>query len=144
MELRVTLCLPRDEVSVPVARRILKGALETLGVVRETIGDIELALTEACTNVLDHSEADTEYEVTAGIDGATCVIEVVDRGLHGFDGSVEGLLDAPPSAEDGRGIQLMRALVDHVEFTNRPTLGTVVHLEKQLDLTDGSVISRLS
>ena len=144
MEMRLALCLPRDEVSVPVVRRILKGSLETLGVVRDTIADIELALTEACTNVLDHSETDTEYEVSVGIDGKTCLIEVIDRGAHPFDGSVKGLLDAPPNAEDGRGIQLMRALVDRVEFVNKPREGMVVHLEKQLDLTDGSVISRLS
>ena len=144
MEMRLALCLPRDEVSVPVVRRILKGSLEVLGVQPETISDIELALTEACTNVLDHSETDTEYEVSVGVDGTACLIEVIDRGAHPFDGSVQGLLDAPETAEDGRGIQLMRALVDRVEFVNKPREGMVVHLEKQLDLTDSSVITRLA
>ena len=71
--------------------------------------------------------------MSAGIDGTLCVIEVIDRG-GGFDGSTKGLADAEPRAEDGRGIQLMRALVDKVTFTSRPQVGTVVHLEKQLDL----------
>jgi serine/threonine-protein kinase RsbW len=144
MEIKLTLALPRDEFSVPVARRVLSRSMEVLGVDEQVIADIELALTEACTNVLDHAgDAGSEYEVSAGIDGTLCIIEVVDRG-QGFDGSVKGLADAHPSAEDGRGIQLMRALVDKVTFTSRPQVGTVVHLEKQLEWQEGSVIKRLT
>jgi serine/threonine-protein kinase RsbW len=143
VELKLTLALPRDEYSVPVARRVLARSLEVLGVDDSVVADIELALTEACTNVLDHAADTDEYEVSAGIDGTLCVIEVIDRG-EGFDSTVKGLAEAEPSAEDGRGIQLMRALVDKVTFTSRPQVGTVVHLEKQLTWTDGAVIERLS
>ena len=143
MELKLTLALPRDEFSVPVARRILSRSLDVLGVEDEVVADIELALTEACTNVLDHAAETDEYEVSAGIDGTLCIIEVIDRG-GGFDDSTKGLVDAAPSAEDGRGIQLMRALVDKVTFTSRPQVGTVVHLEKQLTWDDGAVIERLT
>ena len=143
MELKLTLALPRDEYSVPVARRVLARSLEVLGVEQEVVADIELALTEACTNVLDHAADTDEYEVSAGIDGTICIIEVIDRG-GGFDDTTKGLIDAEPSAEDGRGIQLMRALVDEVTFTSRPQVGTVVHLEKQLTWHDGAVIERLT
>ncbi len=139
MELKLTLALPRDEFSVPVARRILSRSLDVLGVQDSVVADIELALTEACTNVLDHAADTDEYEVSAGIDGTLCIIEVIDRG-GGFDDSTQGLVDAEPSAEDGRGIQLMRALVDRVTFDNRPSKGTVVHLEKRLEWQEGSVI----
>ena len=139
MEIKLTLALPRDQVSVPVVRRLLKQSMEVLGVVPEVTHDIELALTEACTNVLDHSAEGDEYEVSAGIDGDQCVIEVVDRG-GGFDGSLYGRAEAAPQAEEGRGIHLMRALVDTVTFTSRPHKGTVVHLEKKLEWQEGSVI----
>jgi len=142
MELTLTLALPRDQLSVPLARRILKRSLETLGIHRETVGDIELALTEACTNVLDHARGDDDYTVSAGIHGNTCVIEVVDRGA-GFDGSAHGLQDADHSAEEGRGVQLMRALMDRLEFQNRPTDGTVVHLEKRLSWSDDAPMAKL-
>ena len=66
---------------------------------------------------------------------------MADRGA-GFDGSLPGLVDAEPSAEDGRGIQLMRALVDRVTFISRPHKGTVVRLEKELEWQDGSVTQR--
>ena len=143
MEIKLTLALPRDEFSVPVARRVLSRSLGVLGVEEVVVADIELALTEACTNVLDHAGEADEYEVSAGIDGDMCVIEVIDRG-EGFDSDDLGLSDADPTAEDGRGIQLMRALVDEVTFTSRPQVGTVVHLEKQLTWTDGAVLERLT
>jgi serine/threonine-protein kinase RsbW len=144
MEIKLTLALPRDQLSVPVVRRILKSSLETLGIDAETTSDIELALTEACTNVLDHAgDVGTDYEVSAGIDGTMCVIEVVDRGAQVFDATLRGLADADPTAEEGRGIQLMRALVDRVTFVNQPKEGTVVHLEKQLSWAPGAVIEQL-
>ena len=143
MEIKLTLALPRDAFSVPVARRMLGRSLDVLGVDERVVADIELALTEACTNVLEHSADTDAYEVSAGIDGTVCVLEVIDRGV-GFDAAAKGHDDADPTAEDGRGIQLMRALVDKVTFTSRPQEGTVVHLEKQLTFAEGSAISRLT
>ena len=143
MEIKLTLALPRDELSVPVIRGVLTQAMEVLGVEDAVITDIQVALTEACTNVLEHAGEADEYEISAGIDGDLCVIEVVDRG-GGFDGSALGLDDAHENAEGGRGIQLMRALVDKVEFDSRPQVGTVVHLEKALAWEDDSAIKALT
>ncbi len=143
MEIKMTLLLPRDELSVPVVRRVLKASMTTLGVEADVISDIEIALTEAVTNVLDHSTHGEEYEVSVGIDGAVCSIEVVDRG-SGFDSNALGRGDADVTAEEGRGIQLMRALVDRVTFDHVPTVGTVVHLEKKLDWTEDSAAKRLT
>ncbi|MDX6216783.1 MAG: serine/threonine-protein kinase RsbW [Frankiales bacterium] len=142
MEVTLTLALPQDHLSVPLARRILSRSLNSLGIDRDAVSDIELALTEACTNVLDHARGDDDYVVSAGIDGRMCVIEVIDRGT-GFDGSLHGLADAAHSAEEGRGVQLMRALMDHLEFQSRPITGTVVHLEKRLTWPADSPIARL-
>src|SRR4051794_11405925 len=144
MEIKLALALPREELSVPVVRRVLNASLDALGVERVVLHDIEIALSEAVTNVLDHATAGEEYEVSAGIDGNTCVIEIVDRGGGGFDASDLGHDHADEAAEEGRGIQLMRALVDTVTFTNVPTVGTVVHLEKKLEWTADSAIRRLT
>ncbi len=143
MELKFTLALPRDELTIPVVRRILSRSLEVLGVERECTADIEVAITEACTNVLDHAREGDEYAVSASISGRMCVIEITDTGA-GFDAAAVGKQDADPSAEAGRGIQLIRALVDRVRFEGRvESGGTVVHLEKRLEWADGSPIDRL-
>jgi serine/threonine-protein kinase RsbW len=143
MEIKLSLALPREELSVPVVRRVLKSSMEALGVEGDVIADIEVALSEAVTNVLDHATHGEEYEVSAGIDGDRCIIEIIDRGA-GFDASELGHDHADEQAEEGRGIQLMRALVDNVTFTNVPTLGTVVHLEKRLQWKANSAIKQLT
>jgi serine/threonine-protein kinase RsbW len=143
VEINLVLSLPRDELSIPVVRHLCVNALGELGVTDECCSDISVALTEACTNVLVHSGPGDEYEVRVAIDGAACVIRIVDAG-HGFDS--ENLATggaAEPSAESGRGIQLIRALVDAVTFESKPEDGTVVHLEKQLDFVEGSPMRRL-
>jgi serine/threonine-protein kinase RsbW len=142
MEIKFTLLLPRDALSVPVVRRVLNSSMRTLGVVDDCLTDIEIALTEACTNVLDHATAGDEYEVIAGLDDSNCVIEVLDTG-RGFDAEKLGHAEADPTAEEGRGIQLIRALVDRVHFRSRPETGMIVHLEKELQFTDGSPLQRL-
>ncbi|HUR17367.1 MAG TPA: ATP-binding protein [Acidimicrobiales bacterium] len=46
-------------------------------------------------------------------------------------------------AESGRGIVLMRALVDRVQFQSGDEAGTVVMLHKNLVYAEGSPASRL-
>lgn len=143
MEIRLTLALPRDELSIPVVRRICTQSLTVLGVAQECQQDLELALAEACTNVLNHAGPGDHYEVAAGITDAKCVIEVIDAG-HGFDSASLGHGGAGPTAEQGRGIQLMRALMDRVTFSSRPEKGTIVHLEKELHWVEAAPAKRLA
>lgn len=144
MVITFSLSLPRDEASVPVVRRLCRGALNDLGVERACVADIELAVTEACTNVLKHAEDNSDaYEVTVEIAETDCTIRVIDSGA-GFDPAEKGREEALVGAESGRGIHLMRALVDNVRFISRPEEGTIVHLEKELELTETSVLGRLA
>ena len=141
MQITLTLSLPRDEGTIPVARHIASNAIEEIGVIEDAVHDIAVALTEACTNVLKHSGAGDEYEVSIEVAGDHCIIRVIDTG-HGFDSTSLGLADADTSAEQGRGIQLMRALVDQVKFISKPEAGTIVHLEKALTFEDDSILAR--
>lgn len=107
----------------------------------ECVGDMELAVTEACTNVLQHaSGTNTEYEVGVEVNETLCEIRVTDTG-QGFDPS-DGP-EAEPTSESGRGIQLMKALVDRVQFVSKPQDGTIVHLIKELKLTENSALRAL-
>lgn len=143
MQIRLTVALPRDTVSIPVVRRMLTATLSTLRVRDDCARDVQLALTEACTNVLDHAEEQDSYEVSVAIDKDLCIIEVVDRG-RGFDASEAGYANAATESEVGRGIQLMRAVADRVRFDDAPDRGTIVHLEKQLYWQDGAPLPAAS
>lgn len=144
MVISFSLSLPRDAASVPVVRRLCKNALDDLGVHHTCVSDIELAVTEACTNVLKHAHGtDDIYETTVEINDTDCTIRVIDAG-EGFDASRSGSEEVLGFAESGRGIQLIRALVDSVEFISRAEEGTVVHLEKHLVLNPNSILPRLA
>src|SRR5918996_5804765 len=132
MEIMLALTLPRDELTVPLARHVVRTAMERVGVEPVCVDDVVLALSEACTNVLLHAGVADEYDVRFHLEGQRCRIRVVDVG-HGFDSAALRRHGTQPEAERGRGLTLMRALVDQVRFTSRPELGTVVTMEKQLE-----------
>ena len=133
--------LPRDAVTIPILRRLCGKSLEVVGATQSVIDDVELALTEACANVLRHVEQDSVYEVTVGFDEVRAFLDVVDHG-PGFDPDSIG----PPSPDDesGRGLALMRELMDSVHFDSADDYGTKVHLEKQLSWKPGAVIHQLA
>jgi serine/threonine-protein kinase RsbW len=133
MKLRLRLSLPSEERSVPLVRKVMRHALDVMGVAPGCVDDIELALSEACTNVLDHAGAHDHYEVVAGVEGDFCVVEIFDAG-GGFVPPAladQGVL-IDPNAEQGRGLQLMRALVDKLDFRVCTDRGAVVRLQKSL------------
>lgn len=139
MELSLALTLPRDEQTVPVARHVVRNAMEQVGVDETSVYDIELALSEACTNVLLHSGPGDQYVVRLDLEDRLGVIRVIDVG-HGFDSARLQASDALPEDERGRGLGLMQALVDKVDFTSRPEAGTIVTLEKALDYRDEALL----
>jgi serine/threonine-protein kinase RsbW len=136
IEVNLTLCLPRDTQTVPLVRHLIGSTLQEFGVTLETRSDIELAVTEACANVVDHSQVEDEYEVKVAVNQERCEIRVVDSG-HGFDFSSLGE-GSDPTDERGRGVQLMRALVDKIRFESEPEAGTIVHLVKTLEFEPGA------
>ena len=128
--LDLSVILPSEGGSVPVVRRLAAQALRTFGVHSEDIDDVQLAITEACANVIDHARDTDTYEVRFELAADRCAISVLDHG-DGFD--PEALPDeADVAAEDGRGLALMRALVDSMSFHSEPQDGTVVHMVKSL------------
>jgi serine/threonine-protein kinase RsbW len=139
MELSLALTLPRDEQTVSVARHIVRNAMEQVGVDETCAYDFELALSEACTNVLLHSGPGDQYVVRLDLEDTVGVIRVIDVG-HGFDSARLQAEEALPEDERGRGLGLMHALVDRVDFTSRPEAGTIVTLEKVLTYRDEALL----
>ena len=147
-----SLHLQREAASVPLARRLLLGAMEAAGVDPDVCFELSLALSEACANAVEHggSEPAGGYWVTAYIRGDVCRIEVTDTG-PGFPGGRRGrsrcsaaqpVLPAPSTAgqESGRGLFLIEALADHVRFRNRPGSGAVVTFDKILKWREGALL----
>jgi serine/threonine-protein kinase RsbW len=137
VEIKIVLYLPRDAESVPVSRQVLDGCLDTLGVTAETRTDIALALSEACANVILHAGPGDQYEVMASAREGRCVIEVINTGDGaGVIPPADGMV--PTTAEHGRGLKIMDAVVDNLRLTGDGREKTTVHFEKELDWVPGS------
>jgi serine/threonine-protein kinase RsbW len=144
VEIRYSLRLPRDVVTVPLVRTICRDAMNRLGVTADCQGDVALALTEACANVVRHASGQkNEYEVLVEFAGGDCHIRVVDNGV-GIGLADTGRTEMVLDDDRGRGIVLMRLLVDQIQFESRPEDGTIVHLQKRLELTDGALLAELN
>jgi serine/threonine-protein kinase RsbW len=76
----VSFCLvfPHEALSVPVMRHVLGDTLRGLGADDEGVGDLLLAVTEACTNVLKHGGPGLRYEIVATVSPQGCLVEVVN------------------------------------------------------------------
>ncbi|MEU0118223.1 ATP-binding protein [Streptomyces bobili] len=134
-----SLHLRREAASVPLARRLLLGTMETAGVDPDISYDLSVALSEACANAVEHGGTNAApggrseaYRVTAYLDGEKCRIEVADSG-PGFTAECPAPAHAHADAEAGRGLYLIRELADHVHIGNKPGLGgAVVSFDKIL------------
>ena len=140
-DVKFCLVFRRETLSVPVMRRVLGDTLRGLGMDEESVFDILLAATEACTNVLTHGGRRVrDYAVVTSLGAVGCQVEVADDGV-GLPPRAAG--EAGPEAdpqqipvaqlpESGRGLAVMRACVDNVTLDSRPGHGTVVTLRKHI------------
>lgn len=142
MNLDFAVCLPQEAESVALIRTAVTNTLMLFGVDDGCVEGIRLALSEACTNVIQHASAEDEYEVRVEVDDDHCTISVRNAG-DGFDGaSLSGEMPDGSSSR-GRGVAIMRAVMDQVEFSSEPEAGTIVRLVKSLALRDDGPMARL-
>jgi serine/threonine-protein kinase RsbW len=140
-------------------RRVLGDTLRGLGVDEESVYDILLAATEACTNVLTHGGRKVRgYEVVTSLGAVGCQVEVADEGaglapgspvLSSRSNSAERGAPDPQQTpiaqlpESGRGLAVMRACVDNVTLDSRPGRGTVVTMRKRIRWPDDAPLRQL-
>jgi serine/threonine-protein kinase RsbW len=132
-KVRFCLVFERELVSVPVMRQVLGDTLRRIGVNEESVTDILLAATEACTNVVLHAgQSAPAYTVATTVDGRVCRVEVTDAGQGCGRRSRGGDEPGNELAESGRGFAIMRACVDAVTLRSAPGQGTRVVLDKRI------------
>ena len=121
-------------------RSVLGDTLLGLGVDDDSVYDILLAATEACTNVLTHGGRQARgYAVVTSVGAVGCQVEVADDGI-GLTAREPGEPDPQQTPvaqlpESGRGLAVMRACVDNVTLDSRPGRGTVVTMRKHIRWT---------
>jgi serine/threonine-protein kinase RsbW len=131
--IRMRLTLPRDARYVGVMREVAGCVLRELGIPASSIDDVQLVVTEACSNAVRHAEGSDEYSVGLSVGAGDCVIEVTDFG-PGFVPGSGGQADVDPDDEEGRGLVLMRALVDDLDFAREDDTTRVRLVKRWQDL----------
>lgn len=104
--------------AVPLARHLLQDWLERVPVDHDAVDSLLLAVSELCSNAVRHaSGAPGSICLRAWADAEDVHVEVSDDGgsLQWTDHRAEELPD--PEAEQGRGLFLVRELVDSVATT---------------------------
>jgi serine/threonine-protein kinase RsbW len=127
----LVLSLPARAENVAVVRHAFGGFAEALSVDEQTLADIKLAITEACTNVVIHAyEADEDgaLEVDASIDDRRLTVVIRDRG--------RGIVPRPDSPGLGLGLPLIATLAESLELGKDASDHTEVRMTFALDEDD--------
>jgi len=120
----VEVMLPAQPRYVGLARALLRATALHMGFTEAQAAEMSVAMSEAYTNVIVH--ANTPWvTLRYAAEAQAMTIEVEDDG-EGFDIAI---LDQPyrPDAEVGRGMHLIRSLMDTVECQSSP-MGTLVRM----------------
>lgn len=122
----VELMLPAQAPNVGLARAVLRSLAAHGGFSGTQAEDIILAMSEAYTNVIQHANT-TWVTLRFALEPNALTIEVEDDG-EGFDTAI---LDHPydPARDVGRGMHLIRSLMDTVECQSSP-MGTIVRMTR--------------
>jgi serine/threonine-protein kinase RsbW len=120
----VRLRMPALPDAVGVARQALTGVCEVLGFDARATGDVRLAVSEACTNVVTHAYRDEpevgELEVAVVLGDRELTVVVRDRG-RGIAPRVDG-------GGLGLGLPLIAALTRRAEIGDQDGGGTEVSM----------------
>ena len=116
-ERRVRLTIPAKPEYITLSRLALTGLADLRPFPDETLADLKLALTEACSNSVRHAyghDSAGTVEIMYELHADRVVIEVADEG-EGFDPDAAAA-DSADLNEGGLGIAIIRALADEVEI----------------------------
>jgi serine/threonine-protein kinase RsbW len=119
----VSLIVPAVPDSIAVIRQTVSGICEALGADSRAVGDIKLAATEACTNVVLHAYANGDagtIEVDAYAAEDELRLLVRDHGA--------GMTPAPMAEGLGLGLPLIAALTSTLTILEPENGGTEVSM----------------
>jgi serine/threonine-protein kinase RsbW len=114
----VRLTIPAKAEYITLVRLALSGLSHLRRITDETLGDLKLAVTEACSNSVRHAYRDGrsgEVQVVYELHADRLVVEVWDEGA-GFTATEQRISAEGSLNEGGLGIAIIRELADELEL----------------------------
>jgi len=132
----LSMRLPADPAALAPLRRRLGRFLATAGASEHERFDITLCASEAAMNAIEHAygPADAEFEIEGLEEAGRLTVTVRDTGSWRESRSA-------PGGERGRGLAIMKGLMEEVEITPSAR-GTTVRLHTTLESSAARVASR--
>jgi serine/threonine-protein kinase RsbW len=130
----VHLTIPARAEYITLGRLALTAIAGVRPLSDETLHDLKLALTEACTNSVKHAyhnEGRGSVDIVYELRPDRLEVEVEDAGTGFEAGRADG--DGKELEEGGLGIAIIRALTDEVEIAEREGGGSRLRFVKRLD-----------
>lgn len=125
------LHIPADTRYLSLVRRGVRNLAESMGFPREDVADVELAVSEAVTNSVEHGSApsgEPAVVVKCRAFEDWLIVEVEDENaVHSLPCHPK---PSPAHDERGRGVLMMRALMDECE-DSRTDHGIRIRMAKQ-------------
>ncbi len=138
IERKFALTVPSSTENLALIREFVGSIAQQSGMDAADAGKLELAVDEACANVIEHAyghDISKEVIIRATLDEETLSIDVEDTG-SGFDpNSVkqEELDDLVHKRRTGGlGMRLMKTLMDEVRYEIGPGKKNELHMVKKL------------
>jgi serine/threonine-protein kinase RsbW len=132
----IRLTIPAKPEYITLGRLALTGIarLSDEPLTPEVLGDLKLALTEACTNSVRHAYAGGSgmVEIVYELHYDRLVVEVCDAGPGFVPPPARAMDDDEAIAEGGLGIAIIRALADEFEVADRAEGGSRLRFAKRL------------
>ena len=128
----IRLTIPAKAEYITLCRLALAGISQLRDISDETLHDLKLALTEACTNSVRHAyEAGSEgsVQIVYELGDEDISIEVIDEG-EGF--VLDEASETDHLSESGLGIAIIRSLADELEIEPGEGRGSRLRFVKHL------------
>jgi serine/threonine-protein kinase RsbW len=118
---RVRLTIPAKPEYITLSRLALTGLSRVRPLPDDTLADLKLALTEACSNSVRHAYGGGEghVEICFELLDDRLVVEVADDGAGFEPNGAEPELEGDDLSEGGLGIAIIRSIADEVEIGDR-------------------------
>ncbi len=116
------MTIPAKPEYITLSRLALSGLSRVRPLADDTLADLKLALTEACSNSVRHAYDGGEghVDIQFVLHDDRLIIEVADDGA-GFEPHIaDSAADGSELSEGGLGIAIIRSIADQVEIGDGP------------------------
>lgn len=133
----LTLSVPTNPKYLCIIRKMTDGISSCMGFSDLEVGRIVLAMDEACSNIIRHScgnDPTKKIDISFSVFADQIEIKIKDNGCcgKGFDTGPVKEKDTKNPTPGGFGVNIIKTVMDRVEYTRNETEGNTLTLIKRL------------